>query len=265
MPPIAAHPKPSKTRRGWVAKAILRSIFTGQFKGGDRLVEEELAVTLGVSRTPIREALGELAGIYLISMRPNHGAVVSPWGPKQVRELYHIRRLLESEAARLAAPKIDLAAVSQLREEHQHLLHVDPRPATWSNDILQLDARFHDLVATSSGSERLAEEIFRYRNLIDSIRETIRSASAQELALTEHTAIIDCLLARDANRAAEAMSGHITRGTESAVTALFNPARTRAMAGSNVTAAGGISVGLEGSRQDLPPPPAPAQRRGNGL
>ena len=222
MPPIAAQIKPSKTRRGWVAKAILRSIFTGQFKGGDRLVEEELAVTLGVSRTPIREALGELAGIYLISMRPNHGAVVSPWGPKQLRELYHIRRLLESEAARLAAPNIDPAALSKLREEHQHLLHVNPRPPTWSNDILQLDARFHDLVANSSGSDRLAEEIGRYRDLIDSIRETVRSTHAQETATAEHTAIIDFLLARDPARAAEAMSGHITRGTESAVASLFN-------------------------------------------
>jgi DNA-binding GntR family transcriptional regulator len=229
MPPIAANPKPSKTRRGWVAKAILRSIFTGQFKGGDRLVEEELAVTLGVSRTPIREALGELAGIYLIALRPNHGAVVSPWGPTQVRELYHIRRLLESEAARLAAPRVDLTALQLLRSEHQHLLHVDPRPATWSTDILALDARFHDLVAAASGSERLAEEIGRYRDLIDSIREAIRTSHAQESALVEHTAIIDRLLARDASGAEAAMSGHITRGTESAVSALFNGGRARSV------------------------------------
>jgi len=265
MPPIAADltPHAAKTRRGWVAKAILRSIFTGQFKGGDRLVEEELAVTLGVSRTPIREAFGELAGIYLIALRPNHGAVVSPWGPTQVRELYHIRRLLESEAARMAAPQIDLAALTKLREEHQHLLHVNPRPASWSNDILQLDARFHDLVAASSGSERLAEEIGRYRHLIDSIREAIRTTHAQETALIEHTAILDCLLARDAKRAAEAMAGHITRGTDSAVAALFSPSASSAPASRSRT----ITVGLSGAAEDRKParsssPPARRGREG---
>src|SRR5947208_11593481 len=73
--------RPHGTRRGWVVKAILSSIFTGEFRGGDRLVEEELAVTIGVSRTPVREALGELAGIGVIELRPNHGAIVCPFGP----------------------------------------------------------------------------------------------------------------------------------------------------------------------------------------
>src|SRR4051812_11092240 len=97
----------SKTRRGWVVKAILRSIFTGEFKGGDRLVEEELALTLGVSRTPVREALGELAAVWVVAIKPNHGAIVCPFGPTQIRELYHIRRLLEFEATLLAADRID--------------------------------------------------------------------------------------------------------------------------------------------------------------
>src|SRR5438094_5437324 len=102
------------TRRGWVVKSILSSIFTGEFKGGDRLVEEELALTLGVSRTPIREALGELAAVWLVTIKPNHGAVVCAFGPTQIRELYHLRRVLESEATRLAADQIDPSALAAL-------------------------------------------------------------------------------------------------------------------------------------------------------
>ncbi len=219
----------SKTRRGWVVKSILRSIFTGEFRGGDRLVEEELAVGIGVSRTPIREALGELAGIRMIDVKPNHGAVVLPFGPRQIRELYHVRRVLESEAARLAAPRVDADALEQLRLEHEDLLHADPRPVDWSARILVLDQRLHELIARSSGMPRLSEEIDRYRALIESIREAVGNiAHAQDVALVEHLRIIDRLAARDAEGAAEAMERHIARGTEAAVTALFSTSRERA-------------------------------------
>src|SRR5437867_615631 len=152
----AARPSTHGTRRGWVVKSILGSIFTGEFKGGDRLVEEELALTLGVSRTPVREALGELAGIGVIELRPNHGAIVCPFGPTQIRELYHVRRVLESEAARLAAARIDPEALNNIKLEHEELLHAQPRPTDWSARILALDQRFHELVAHSSGRQRLA-------------------------------------------------------------------------------------------------------------
>jgi DNA-binding GntR family transcriptional regulator len=219
----------SKTRRGWVVKSILRSIFMGEFRGGDRLVEEELAVSIGVSRTPIREALGELAGIRMVEVKPNHGAVVLPFGPRQIRELYHIRRVLESEAARLAVPHVDADALEQLRVEHEELLHADPRPLDWSARILVLDQRLHELIARSSGMPRLSEEIDRYRALIESIREAVGNiAHAQDVALVEHLKIIDALRSRDADGAAEAMARHITRGTEAAVTALFSSSRERA-------------------------------------
>jgi DNA-binding GntR family transcriptional regulator len=218
-----------KTRRGWVVKSILRSIFTGEFKGGDRLVEEEIALTLGVSRTPVREALGELASVWVITLKPNHGAIVRPFGPTQIRELYHVRRILETEASRLAAPRIDIGALEELRFEHDQLLHAEPRPHDWSARILALDQRFHERVARSSGSVRLAEEIDRYRGLIEAVREAVGNiAHAQDAALVEHLKVIERLLARDGEGAAEAMARHINRGTEAAVTALFSTTRQRA-------------------------------------
>src|SRR4051794_17321377 len=81
-------------RRDRVVKSILHSIFNAEVAGGDRLVEEELALKLGVSRTPIREALRELSAIGVIWLKPNHGAMVRPFGPVQLREIYHIRRIL---------------------------------------------------------------------------------------------------------------------------------------------------------------------------
>jgi DNA-binding GntR family transcriptional regulator len=84
----------STTLRGQLVTRVLRSIFSGEVRGGDRLVEEELAAAYGVSRTPIREALGELAAIGMIHLKPNHGAVVRPFGPEQLIEIYHVRRIL---------------------------------------------------------------------------------------------------------------------------------------------------------------------------
>ena len=246
----------SKTRRGWVVKSILRSIFTGEFRGGDRLVEEELALSIGVSRTPIREALGELAGIRMIELKPNHGAIVLPFGPRQIRELYHVRRVLEAEAARLAASRVDLDELNPLKLEHEDLLHADPRPVDWSARILVLDQRLHELIARSSGMPRLSEEIDRYRALIESIREAVGNiAHAQDVALVEHLRIIDRLLARDADGAAEAMNRHITRGTEAAVTALFSTSRERANNEESRPRPGGVQVSVSASA---------ARRGGNG-
>src|SRR3954469_4359800 len=71
---------PRSTLRGQLVNQILAGIFRGELRGDDRLIEEELAVKFGVSRTPIREAFGELAAIGVIQLKPNHGAIVRPFG-----------------------------------------------------------------------------------------------------------------------------------------------------------------------------------------
>ena len=220
MPSPADYP-----RRGSIVKAILRGIFTGQLKGGDRLVEEELATTLGVSRTPIREALGALAGIGLIELKANRGAIVRPFGERQLRELYHLRQLLESEAARLAATRLDPVALNDIVARMRELLETAPadsQAAAWSDAALAIDHEFHDLISDGSGSERLASDIARLRELADFLRETIgNTRGALRVAMDEHLFIAQQLLARDGPGSAAAMAGHIERGTETAVATLL--------------------------------------------
>src|SRR5688500_12150135 len=146
---------PRATLRGQLVSRILESIFSGELRGGDRLIEEELAARLGVSRTPIREALGELAAIGVIRLRPNHGAVVAPFGPKQITEIYHIRRILEVEATRLAGNSLDRGALEHVRAETQRLLEQSDRSDSWAENALALDQEFHMVICRSSGSERL--------------------------------------------------------------------------------------------------------------
>ena len=222
-PPVKKHS--GRTRRGWVVHQILRSIFSGEFRGGDRLVEEEVAATIGVSRTPVREAFSELAGIGLIVIKPNHGAVVRPFGPTQIREMYQIRCLLEGEATRLAAERIEPAALRDMRSRMQQFL-TQPRSATWSAEMVEADQEFHQLIGQNCGSTRLAEEIERYQDIVQTIRQVVGNTSqAQDIAIVEHTQILDALLAHDATGAADAMVRHIRRGTDAAVSALFSSIR----------------------------------------
>ena len=215
---------PRHARRSRVVNGILHSIFKGELVGGDRLVEEELGAKYGVSRTPVREALTELAAIGVIWLKPNHGAMVRPFGTKQLEEIYQIRRVLEMEAARLAHESIDRERVAQLRERTQQLLKSSDRGKAWSEEALAVDQMFHELVAKSSRSERLAEEIRRYWTLAFSIGVAVGNyAYTQDHALVEHTAIMDALLAHDAEAAAEAMGRHLTNRMDAALATICPP------------------------------------------
>ena len=218
---------PRHARRSRVVYGILHAIFKGELAGGDRLVEEELGTKFGVSRTPVREALTELSAIGVIWLKPNHGAMVRPFGEKQMVEIYQIRRVLEMEAARLAHETIDRELLVQIRERTQQLLKSADRGKAWSEEALAVDQMFHELVAKSSRSERLAEEIRRYWTLARSIGEAVGNAAyTQDHALVEHTAIMDCLLAHDGDAAAEAMGRHLIRRMDAALTTICPTGKT---------------------------------------
>ena len=232
MPPTAQqHNSDLKrtARRDRVVKSILQSIFSGAVVGGDRLVEEELALRLGVSRTPIREALRELTAIGVIWLKPNHGAMVRPFGATQLLEIYHMRRLLEAEATRLACRSINRNTLREIRDGMQGLLPSD-KTIAWSQRALALDEKLHQLISHSSGSERLAEEIHRYWTLAMSIAEAVRNESfTQDKAVYEHTAIIDRLLENDADGASRAMAQHIDLRAQAALQALCPPSGRAAL------------------------------------
>src|SRR5439155_6727838 len=197
---------PRSTLRGQLVGRVLTSIFSGEMKGGDRLIEEELAAKLGVSRTPIREALGELAAIGVIRLKPNHGAAVRPFGPAQLIEIYHVRRILEVEATRLAQKNIDPQALQDIRAQTMALAEKKTHDEEWSEQALALDERFHELISRSSGSERLAQEIGRYRNLVFAVGDAVGNRlHAHEHNQQEHIAIIDHLLEYRPDDAAAAM------------------------------------------------------------
>src|SRR2546427_10377577 len=111
-------------RRQRIVQSILSDVFAGRLRAGRHLVTQELAERFRVSHTPIREALIALAGIGIIDLLPNRGAVVRRVTAKDVREVCQVRRLLECEATRSACGRIDLAELDALATDIKKLLAV---------------------------------------------------------------------------------------------------------------------------------------------
>ena len=108
--------------RHHVVQRLLKAIFSGELAAGTRLIASKLAARLGVSATPIREALVELEQSGIVELLHHRGAVVKPFGRDELREFYAVRRLLECEAVRLACGHVDYEVLSLLQGDLERLI-----------------------------------------------------------------------------------------------------------------------------------------------
>lgn len=208
--------------RSRVVDHLVAAIFNGQLSQGDRLIVQRLAAQLGISATPVREALVEMASLGFVEMAPNRGAVCRAFGRAELRELYQLRRVLEVEATRSACGRIPESDLMKVRDALAELRMASPGHdhAEWSNRAQTIDLQLHELVHSFCGSDRLRHEIGRYADLMRSFRrEAGNKRNVQIKAIDEHLAIVDALLACDADRACRCMGDHI-RSTASSVEAI---------------------------------------------
>lgn len=204
-----------------VAQRLLEAIFRGELLAGTSLKTVELAEQFGRSSTPVREALLELETLGVIQFHHNRGAVVGRFGRKELREIYELRRILETEAARRACGRIERACLEQLDRDTSDLAE-DCSGEERLQQALKVDLALHEQVAAACGNSRLAGEIRRYATLVQTIRGIIENdRKVQERAMWEHKAVIDALLAGDEGAAGAAMSSHITSAAASAEAAMF--------------------------------------------
>ncbi len=204
-----------------VMRRLLRAIFAGSLPAGTRLMVLKLAGRFGISSTPVREALVELDAIGMVEFVHNRGAVVAPFGPKELADIYQIRRILESEAARSATGRIPARELRMLQEETTALVP-GAETAEWLDSAVAADRRLHELIASCCPNGRLSREIHRYDVLVQTVRDLIGADRAAQLrAIHEHLAIMDALLAGTADEAAAAMARHIDSSARSAIGALF--------------------------------------------
>jgi DNA-binding GntR family transcriptional regulator len=185
---------------------ILEAIDGGVYRPGSRLVESELAERLGVSRTPIREALQRLETQSLLT-RDGRSLIVASLDHAQMAELYAVRQELEGLAARLAAQHAAQEEISVLYDmvEQDRALVGDPETLARAN------RRFHHQIHLASHNRYLVQQLdLVYRSMALMARTSLAAAGRGEDALEEHAAIVDAIAARDGDRAASALKAHLS-------------------------------------------------------
>ena len=199
------------------AAAIRARIMSGEIPIGAQLRQADLAAALGVSRTPIREALRQLQAGGLIEVLPRRGAVVRVPAPWEVREAYEVRAELEGLACVRAVGEITAEQLDELRRTND-VLRAAPAtrtrgglPTTAAND------RFHTLIHEIAGNERLARTI---RDINDAFPRNVSALVLQDNPrlrannLAQHERIVEALAAHDAELARREMRDHVIAAGE---------------------------------------------------
>jgi DNA-binding GntR family transcriptional regulator len=213
----AESPAPRAARVSRVDRAyreIKRRVLGNFYPPGLRVLEQELAHQLGVSRTPVREALIRLEQEGLVEIVPRHGMRVVPISPEDMREIYEVITSLEARAAeRLAERHPDRAAIAPMIEAQeameQALEHGDLD--AWAT----ADERFHRALVELCGNRRLAQTALAVFDQVHRARMvTLRIRPLPTQSNVEHEALIEAILAGDPDRAWQLHHDHLSRAME---------------------------------------------------
>lgn len=205
-----------KPLRELVLEAIREAIISGILKPRERLMEIQLAEELGVSRTPIREALRELELEGFIVMVPRKGAYVADMTFKDIADIFEIRAALEGLAAGLAAERI---TDEEMEDMERHLVEKADAIACGDMErLVEVDTSFHESIYQASRNDRL-------KGIINNLREQIQRFRATSLAypgrmkqsLEEHRAIVEAIHARDVVLARQLTQEHIENAEQSMI------------------------------------------------
>jgi len=191
-----------------VYQSLLEAIIAGRLASGTIVSEVALAQQLKVSRTPVHDALRQLAKDGLVKQQANRRAVISTFSREDLRDIFDMRKLLEGEAARLAASRIDRPNLARLRAAADALTKSQKKP-DWLERWADFDEDFHATIAQASGSPRLSQDIVRYRLLHRAFNKLTTTVEVLQQALEEHYRILGALEKRDAKEASREMVSHI--------------------------------------------------------
>ena len=206
--PVGPPPDRSRPLGPQIYALLRRAIVRGELEPGEPIDERRVAARLGVSRTPVREAVRRLVDERLVVVVAQSSTRAAPLDPALIEESRLIRRALEIESAAEAAPRMDASHAARLRRclAEQSACVRDGRFA----DAIDADDRFHHAIASVSGLERLWRTIEIEKAHVDRCRHRMLPQPGEaEATLAQHGRIIDALLGRDPGAAREAMRAHL--------------------------------------------------------
>jgi DNA-binding GntR family transcriptional regulator len=193
---------------GRVFHKIREDILAGIYKENDELRENTIAKVLGVSRTPVREALRQLELEGLVTIIPNKGAYVTGITSKDIRDIYVIRSYLEGLCAKWACENITNAQIEALEE----VLYLSDFHARRSHmkQLVELDNKFHELIYKASGSKILEHVLSDFHHYVERVRKiTLSMPSRASKSSAEHAAILDAIKQKNGELAEALAHEHI--------------------------------------------------------
>ena len=208
--------------RDVVFNTLRQAILKGELAPGERLMEIQLAEKLGVSRTPIREAIRKLELEGLVLMIPRKGAEVAKISEKSLRDVLEVRRSLEELAIELACQRMTDEEIEQLGERQNDFKNAINKGNAMN--IAETDEAFHDVIYLGTGNDKLVqilnnlrEQMYRYRV------EYLKREEAHPQLIAEHAAIIEYISKGEKKAATDIMCKHI----DNQVTTVIDVIRTK--------------------------------------
>ncbi|HET9976633.1 MAG TPA: GntR family transcriptional regulator [Burkholderiaceae bacterium] len=196
-----------------VAERLRQQIFRRELEPGSWIDEMKLVAEYGISRTPLREALKVLAVEGLVTMKPRRGAYVTEMSHEDVRQVYHLLGLLESDAAAQVALQADDTQRAELQRLHDRLeKQVRQRDAFFATN-----EQFHLALLEAAGNRWAAQVVTDLRKVMKLNRHhSLFKQGRLEDSLAEHRALMVALRARDGRRVAKLMREHFDNGLNAA-------------------------------------------------
>jgi DNA-binding GntR family transcriptional regulator len=192
-----------------VYEYLREEILSERLRSGTELQEAALARELGVSRGPLREAIGRLASEGLVTVRPRRGAIVRSLSREEFLELYQVREALEAAAVRLAVPRLGPTGLARLRELTDEMAGC--AQAGRIDEFWEANAAFHEAIFVAAGNAKLREmygqlvgQMGRYRTRSVALRGNLQRS------VLEHRAVLQAVAAGDTEEAARLLCEHIS-------------------------------------------------------
>ncbi|SFG63600.1 DNA-binding transcriptional regulator, GntR family [Desulfotomaculum arcticum] len=188
--------------------SLKSAIIDGTFPTGERLKEEELAKKMGVSRTPVREAINQLKQEGLVTSLVGGGVKVTEISIEEINDIFDVRDLLETHAAIKAVDNISDEQLKKL-EEIVFMSRVAQQKGLIEK-IIELNTDFHNEIVIASGNKKIYEIICSMRDYLQAYRRvSLRHAQEPEASLSGHEQIYEAIKLRDKEKACNCMKEHL--------------------------------------------------------
>lgn len=199
-----------KPLRELVYEELRKLIMTGQIKPGTRMMEIDLAESMGVSRTPVREAIRQLEKDNLVTIEPRRGAYVSDISPEDIGDMLLVREQLEGLATCLAAENMsdeEIEELVRMKDAYEQAYEKGTM-----QDLIEIDTRFHSIISNSCGNEylisvlqELQDQVLRFRYIY------FKSIKRAAEVIEDHANILESIVSRDGNAAKKYAEDHVCK------------------------------------------------------